>query len=152
MIRRLFFCTLLLLTAPTLLANDFLVKDTGGKSHRLDQYRGKWVLVNFWATWCAPCLKEIPDFVKLYDERKRKDFVVLGIATGFNDPKEISDMSRKLAINYPVILEDDETEKQFGAMAGLPVSLLYDPTGKLVLKKVGPLTREAILQYLDAKR
>ena len=82
---RIFLCTLLLLTlsqfsyAETNLGANFLLKDTAGVKHQLSSYKGKWVLVNYWATWCPPCLEEVPDLVNLYDQRKNKDLVVLGV-------------------------------------------------------------------------
>ena len=142
---------LLLAVACALQAADFSVRDNAGKAHTLAQYKGKWVLVNFWATWCPPCLKEIPDFVSLYEAHKGLDLMVLGIAVDYQEPKEVIDYAKKLSMSYPLVLGDDKTTAQFGDVIGLPVSFLYDPQGKLVLKKIGPLSKETIEKYLAAK-
>jgi thiol-disulfide isomerase/thioredoxin len=66
-------------------SQGFSFADTSGKIHSLSDYRGKWVLINFWATWCPPCLEEIPDLVSLYESRK--DVIVIGIVMDYRDPK-----------------------------------------------------------------
>ena len=70
----------LLLWAGAAAAEGFVFKDLQGHQQRLQDYRGKWVLVNFWATWCPPCLQEIPDLVSLYEAHKKSDLVVIGVA------------------------------------------------------------------------
>jgi thiol-disulfide isomerase/thioredoxin len=139
---------LLLGIASAATAAGFTLKDSTGKTHTLNQYKGRWVLVNFWATWCPPCLKEIPDFVSLYEAHKGKDFAALGVAVDYQDPKEVTDYVKKLAMSYPLIMGDDTITAQFGDLVGLPVSFLYDPQGKLVLKKIGTLPKETIEKYL----
>ena len=86
----------------------FLVKDMAGKSHSLTDYKGKWVLVNYWATWCPPCLEEIPDLVGLYDQRKNKDMTVIGIAFGYKSSKEVADFVDDMLMSYPVVLGDEK--------------------------------------------
>ena len=142
---------LLLAAAWVVEAAGFTLKDQAGKTHTLSQYKGKWVLVNFWATWCPPCLKEIPEFVSLYEERKGKDFMAFGIAVDYQDPKEVTDYAKRLSMSYPLIMGDDKITAQFGEVVGLPVSFLYDPQGKLVLKKIGVLPKETIEKYLAGK-
>ena len=142
---------LLLVAAWTAQAAGFTLKDSTGKTHTLDQYKGKWVLVNFWATWCPPCLKEIPDFVSLYEARKSQNFMALGIAIDYQDPKEVTDFVKKLSMSYPLVMGDDKIMAQFGDVVGLPVSFLYDPQGKLVLKKIGTLPKETLEKYLLGK-
>ena len=132
-------------------AAGFTLKDSTGKIHTLKQYKGRWVLVNFWATRCPPCLKEIPDFVSLYEAHKGKDFVALGVAVDYQDPKEVADYVKKLAMSYPLIMGDDRITAQFGDVIGLPVSFLYDPKGRLVLKKIGTLPKETIEKYMTGQ-
>src|SRR3989338_8143982 len=82
----------LLLVLPfSVQAAGFSLEDTQGNSHRLEDYRGKWVLVNFWATWCPPCLSEIPELSSLHDTHKGKDLVVIGIAIESGSSRKVED-------------------------------------------------------------
>lgn len=141
---------LLAITAPLLNAAEFHIADTSGKTHSLDLYQGKWVIINFWATWCAPCLAEIPIFSELHQSRKNKDLIVLGIAVDYDDPKVVFQFAEKQNMSYPLILGDDEVTAQFGKINILPTTFLYDPKGKKVLQRIGPLTR-AELEKLIGK-
>ena len=122
-------------------ADEFKLIDTAGKAHSLAEYKGKWVLVNFWATWCPPCLEEIPEFAEIYSARKNIDLMVIGIAIDFDDKKQVFEFAEKQGMNYPLVLADDKIIVQFGKINVLPTSFLYDPKGKKVLHRVGPLTR-----------
>src|ERR1700674_76303 len=142
----------LLLTSGTAFSTGFTLSDSLGRTHQLSDYQGKWVLVNFWATWCLPCVKEIPDFTALYEAHKGKDLMVLGIAVDFDNPKEVIDYAKKLSMSYPLILGDDKMVDQFDRVRRLPTSYLYDRKGALVLKKVGTLPLETIKQFLARKK
>jgi thiol-disulfide isomerase/thioredoxin len=140
--RRMFLVALYLaVLVPSTSIADFRVADNKGKHHTLEQYLGKWVLVNFWATWCAPCLAEIPVFSELYQSRKNKDLMILGIAVDYDDPNIVLQFAEKQNMSYPLILGDDEVIVQFGKINILPTTLLFDPKGKKVLHRIGPLTR-----------
>lgn len=130
-------------------AEGFTLKDTQGKVHRLEDYKSKWVLVNFWATWCPPCLEEIPDLIKLSETRK--DVVVIGIAMEYQDPKYVKEFADNLFVTYPVVLGDRKIAAQIGPIPGLPTSYLYNPQGKLSAQHVGPLTRKGIESYIESK-
>ena len=136
----------LVLTTSTawMAAAEFNLSDTSGKTHTLDKYLGKWVLVNFWATWCPPCLEEIPEFSELYQSRKNKDLMVLGIAVDYDNPKLVFEFAEKQRMSYPLILGDDDVTSQFGKINVLPTTFLYDPKGKKVLHRIGPLTRAEV--------
>jgi len=129
----------------------FNLVDSNGKTHTLDQYKGKWVLVNFWATWCPPCLEEIPDLVALH-ENKKNNLVVLGIAMDYSDPKTVLQFADQMMISYPIILGDGKTVAQIGKLTGLPTTYLYNPQGKIVAYNVGALTRQAVENYINKKK
>ncbi len=142
---------LLLLTSLSLSAQAFSVVDSQGKTHSLEGYKGKWVLVNFWATWCPPCLEEIPDLAALHGN-KRNNLVVLGVAMSYQDPKEVLRYATRLKVNYPVILGDYKMAAQFGEVPALPTTYLYNPEGKAVAYNVGALTRAAVEKYIGVKK
>jgi thiol-disulfide isomerase/thioredoxin len=151
--RRRFFpvaCTLLLaLTVLPAAAADFSLTDSAGKLHRLSDYRGKWVIVNFWATWCPPCLEEIPDLVAITESRK--DVQVFGVAMEFQDAKQVLQFTEGMFVNYPIVLDDRKTADQIGKVAGLPTTFIYDRQGKLAVRHVGKITRKQIERLLDRK-
>ncbi len=149
MYRRCFLIALLSLLS--LQAQAFSLVDSKGKTHTLAQYKGKWVLVNFWATWCPPCLEEIPDLVALHENKKNK-LVVLGVAMDYRDPKQVLQFADQMMVSYPVILGDQKMAAQIGAITGLPTTYLYNPEGKMVAYNVGALTREAVERYISTKK
>ena len=141
-------CILSLLLPLAANAADFNLKDMQGKTHHLSDYRGKWVLVNFWATWCPPCLAEIPDLISL--QSAHKDIVVIGIAMDYANGKIVADFVKKHAINYPIVLGTESTVAQIGGMEVLPTTYLYNPAGKQVSYLAGGITREAVEGYIKS--
>jgi thiol-disulfide isomerase/thioredoxin len=121
---------------------DFVLTDSNGRAHRLSDYRGKWLIVNFWATWCPPCLEEIPDLVAL--KEARKDVQVLGVAMEFQDSKQVLQFAEGMFVNYPIILGSNKDADQVGSVPGLPTTFFFNPKGKLVKRHVGKITRKQI--------
>ncbi len=138
----------LLLTCASVAASaaDFSFKDLQGKTHRLADYKGKWVLINFWATWCPPCLHEIPELLSL--QSSRKDIQVIGLAMDSGTAKVVAAFAKKQGITYPVVMSDRKIQSQIGEIDALPTSYLYSPQGKQVSYKVGEITRESIETYI----
>lgn len=127
---------------------DFALSDIWGNQLKLSQYRGKWVLVNFWATWCPPCLREIPDLVSMKANRNNK-IEIIGIAMEEKTPQEIRSFVKQYQINYPVVLGNSRIANQIGRVPGLPTSYLYNPDGKMVAYRVGILNEQAIQGYIN---
>ena len=140
---------LLLLASPAWAG--FNVKDLDGRFHTLADYKGKWVLVNFWATWCPPCLEEIPDLIALHDKHRGKDLVVIGIAMDYKSKKEIADFANDMLMSYPVVLGDDKVLKQFGSTSVLPTTYLYNSSGNLFKVHHGLITRSQVEKILSGK-
>lgn len=133
-------------------AGAFNLRDLDGKVHALSAYKGKWVLVNFWATWCPPCLEEIPDLILLHDKRKNKDFSVIGIAVDYKNADQIRRFADDNLISYPLVLGEERVIEQFGSADVLPTSYLYNPQGKLVKMHHGLITRAIIEKIISGKK
>lgn len=141
----------LLLSAGVASAESFVFKDLQGHEQRLQDYRGKWVLVNFWATWCPPCLEEIPDLISLHEAHKNTDVVVIGVALDSTKQSVVEFVAKK-QITYPVAVSDYDMAAQVGEVEALPTSYLYDPTGKLVSYQQGMVTRASVESYIKSKK
>ena len=140
----------LLLTTINVAASEFVFKDMQGGVQRLSDYKGKWVLVNFWATWCPPCLEEIPDLVEMHNARKASDFAVIGIVMS-SSKDSVNAFAKQMEISYPIVFGDEKTAAQIGKVVALPTSYLYDPTGKLVSYQAGMVTRDDIEAFIRSK-
>ncbi len=120
---------------------NFSVVDTNGNTHTNETTKGKYLVINFWATWCPPCLKEIPAFVEFYD--KNSEIVeILGLDYEQADKQVIAEFTDTYMVNYPIILfeGDNSTEfDKFGDVFGMPTTYIYDPEGKLVDFRMGEI-------------
>lgn len=125
-------------------AASFTLKDTAGIQHQLSDYKGKWVLVNYWATWCPRCLEEVPDLVNLYDRRRKKDLMVIGVVFDFKNQKEVSDYVDDMLMSYPIVLGDDAVTAQIGTAEVMPTTFIYNPKGELVKIKRGLISKQYI--------
>jgi thiol-disulfide isomerase/thioredoxin len=111
-------------------------KTLEGKAVSLADYKGKVVLVDFWATWCDPCKDEIPELIKLQDELGPKGFVVLGVSMD-EDAAEVTPFAKAAKINYPVILNGGELAPKGWIVPGLPTAYLIDKDGKALTRLFG---------------
>ena len=141
---------LLALFASWAQAGGFKLTDTDGKTHTLEGYKGKWVLVNFWATWCPPCQEEIPDLIALHGDKKN-NLVVIGIAMDYRNARQVTDFADGLLVDYPIVLGNAQVASQIGPIQGLPTTYLYNPDGKMVAQQVGAITREAVESFIARK-
>ena len=117
---------------------DFSVKDLQGHALSSVDLRGKVVLVDFWATWCQPCKKEMPGYQKLLDRYSSRGFVVIGFK--FDTMRDMEDplqYARKIGVRYPLAVATEDVKQKFGGIDGLPTTMLYDQQGILRMKVVG---------------
>jgi thiol-disulfide isomerase/thioredoxin len=121
----------------------------GGTPYDLAQHRGKWVVVNFWATWCKPCVKEMPELSAL--DAMREHIEVIGLAYDDSDPKDIEAFLKQHPVAYPVAIVDTfDPPKSFATPRGLPTTYLIGPDGKVVKKFMGPVTAGDIESVIAA--
>lgn len=138
-----------LCSAHLALADDWSLKDRNGAQYKLSEQKGKWVLVNFWAPWCPPCIAEMPGLDAL--QKQRKDLLVIGVAVMYGKTEEVTDVIRQHSISYPIVMGNEDIASDFGEMTGMPTSFLYSPAGKLVGHHYGPLTQNEVEQAIARK-
>lgn len=121
---------------PSKQATEFTLPTPDGNLVSLSDFKGKYILVNFWAYWCSPCIKELPDMQKLYDQIDRDDFEIIGIHAGpYNE--EAAKLINHFKITFPIVSDDDTSLKEWDIPA-LPMSYLINPQGKIIYKALGP--------------
>ena len=125
---------------------DFTLADLQGKAWHLQDLRGKVVLVNFWATWCPPCRKEMPDLDALYNKFKDQGFVVLAISD--EEAAKVSPFIAEHKISYPVLLDPGRKVNDLFIVEGIPKSFVYDRAGKMVAQSIDMRTRNQFLEML----
>jgi cytochrome c biogenesis protein CcmG, thiol:disulfide interchange protein DsbE len=118
------------------LAPDFSLTDLSGRKLTLADYRGKVVLLNFWATWCGPCRVEIPGFVDLQSKYRDQGLVVIGVSMD-DDPAPVREFYERYRMNYPVAMGDDGLAERFGGILGLPTTFLIQRDGHIYAKLMG---------------
>lgn len=125
---------------------DFTLADLSGKEWKLSDFRGKVVLVNFWATWCPPCRKEMPDLDSLYAQFQPKGFVVLAISDEQMD--KVAPFLKAHPVAYPILLDPGRKVNELFSVEGIPKSFVYDRDGKLVATAIDMRTKHQFLAML----
>jgi peroxiredoxin len=134
-------------------APNFSLKDANGDAVSLADYKGKVVLVNFWATWCGPCKVEIPWFVEFEQKYKDRNFAVLGISLDDDGWKAVRPYVSDHKINYRMVLGSEVVSQQFGGVDSLPTTFILDRQGRIAASHVGLVDKSdylnEILKLLD---
>jgi peroxiredoxin len=125
-------------------APDFALKDAEGKVVKLSDYKGKVVLLDFWATWCGPCKIEIPWFMEMQRKDKDKGFEVLGVAMDDEGWEAVKPFAAKMGMNYRLVIGNDQTAQMYGGVDALPTTFLIDRGGKIAAVHVGLTSRKEI--------
>lgn len=120
-------------------APDFSLTDIDGRSVSLKDFRGKVVILDFWATWCPPCKMEIPDFIALQSEFAGRDVQIIGIA--LDEPDKVKSFAMQNGMNYPVLLGSDEISQRYGGIDGIPTTYVIDKQGRIAARYEGYRSR-----------
>ena len=131
-------------------APDFTLPDINGKMVSLKDFRGKVLILDFWATWCPPCRQEIPQFVDLYSQYKEKGFEIIGIALDQEGEKVVKPFSQNYNIKYPILIGGEEVSEIYGGIRGIPTTFVIDRKGNIVKKYVGFRDREVFEEDIKA--
>lgn len=138
-------------------APEFTLKDANGQTVRLSDYKGKVVLLDFWATWCGPCKLEIPWFMEFEQQFKDRGFSVVGVSMDEDGWNAVKPYLLQMRINYRVLLGNDQVGTLYGGVDSLPTTFLIDRQGKIASVHIGVSTgkeefKDAIVHLLDAPR
>ena len=131
------------------LAPDFELASLEGKNVKLSDFRGKAVLLNFWATWCGPCKIEMPWFVELQKEYGPQGFQIVGVAMDDDaSADEISKFAKQMGVNYPVLIGKESVGQSYGGVGVLPTTYFIDREGKLVAREFGLQSRSVFVDHI----
>ena len=139
-------------------APKFSVKDLQGADVSLAQYKGKVVLLNFWATWCEPCRIDIPWLIEFQNKYGARGFTVLGMAMDEGGKKDVEPFvkderfdvdGQKLAMNYPILIGNDAVGDSFGGLLGLPTTVLVSRDGKMIKTFIGLVDHEKFVKAIE---
>jgi peroxiredoxin len=134
-------------------APEFELADLSGKRVRLSDFKGKVVILDFWATWCGPCREEIPDFVKLQEKYRAQGLAIVGLSLDDDGEKAVRPFAEKHGVNYTMLLANTELADRYGGVLGIPTTFVLDRQGRIVKKFIGmmePRTFEEAIQPLLA--
>lgn len=144
---------LALLLSPNFAASaatpEFELPDLHGTIHRLADYRGDWVVVNYWATWCPPCLAEMPELAWFSEQYADQGVTVLGLDIEDIEVAELQAFVEDLGVNYPILLAGITPPEGMPAILGLPMTFVVSPDGEIANRHLGPLTAAMLENMLQ---
>jgi len=130
-------------------AAEFELADVAGTKVHLSDFKGKVVILDFWATWCGPCRVEIPEFVKLQDKYRDKGLAIVGLSLDAEGASVVRPFAKEHDINYTMLLATDDTARLYGGIVGIPTTFILDRQGRIVKKFVGVVPPETLEQAIQ---
>jgi len=129
------------------LAPAFTFTDLNGNTISLENYKGKVIFLNFWATWCGPCRHEIPDFIVMYDKYKEKGLEIIGVSLDRLSKAKLKQWVQKNKINYPIVMANQDIVNDYQPGQFIPSTILIDAQGRIRHKHVGVLNKVTMEKY-----
>jgi peroxiredoxin len=133
-------------------AIEYELPDIHGETQSINQYLGKWVVVNYWATWCSTCRKEFPELIALHKNSKNQNIAVVGINFETIDNQRLKKFVARQGITYPVLRSMPVPVTAIGKVPALPATYIIDPEGKVVAGNIGLITQQDIENYITKKK
>ena len=133
-------------------AVNYELPDVEGKTQSLDQYKGKWLIVNYWATWCGTCIKEIPELISFYENNKEDGVSVVGINYESIDKEGLKKFVADNTIPYQILNSEPIKITPLGPVPALPTTYIIDPQGEVVAGSIGIVTRDDLENYIKHKK
>jgi len=130
-------------------APDFSLPQLNGQSLQLSDYRGKVVLLDFWATWCTPCREEIPHLVELQRKYRDQGLQIIGVSMD-DSPEPVREFYQRFQMNYPVVMGDAEIGERYGGVLGLPIAFVIGRDGRISVKHIGATDASVLEQDVKA--
>lgn len=130
-------------------APDFTLQTMEGNTFTLSDHEGKIVVLNFWATWCAPCRKEIPDFMELHKELNDDGVLFAGVSLDEEGWEKVRPYANDMGINYPIMVDDGNVSRQYGPIRAIPTTFIINKKGKVEYVAPGMLTKEKLQPVLQ---
>ncbi len=146
-------CVLVVALSPAAMATpapDLSLQDLNGQTHTLKQYRGKWVVLNYWATWCPPCIEELPELSLFHEAHKDTDAVVWGINSEEISKADLNVFLEDFLIDYPLFKQSPYKTTPFGAIRAMPTTILIDPQGEVAVVHEGGVTKQALENFINS--
>lgn len=133
-------------------AVDYELPDINGQIQSMDQYKGKWIIVNYWATWCSTCMKEMPELISFHENNKNNDVVVVGISFESIERKNLKEFVDSKTIPYAILTTEPVKNTPLGPVPALPTTYIINPEGKVVAGEIGIVTQENLETYIAQKK
>jgi len=133
-------------------AVEYELPDTDGQIQSLEQYKGKWLIVNYWATWCGTCMQELPELIDFHENNKDHDAVVVGINFESIETDRLKEFVSNKSIPYTVLSSNPVRTTPLGQVPALPTTYIINPQGKVVAGEIGIVTRENLETYIAQQK